>query len=129
MDLPSSSPSTCMLASICPQMLQSILIDRHSRQTGQFPEFLYELQCCLSGFPVIDRPAVKLDDRYALGRELGDRIEAASAVERVPADHKVLVRGAQIVLVGAMLAVDEPDALRLDMTRMEMIWEQDYDYD
>ncbi len=48
-------------------------------------------------------------DRYALGRELGDRIEAAGAVEGVAADHEILVRGAQIVLVGAVLAVDEPD--------------------
>ncbi len=46
-------------------------------------------------------------DGYALGRELGDRIEAAGAVERVPADHQILVGGAQIVLVGAVLAVDE----------------------
>ena len=48
-------------------------------------------------------------DRYALGRELGDRVEAAGAIERVPADHQVLVRGAQIILIGAVLAVDEPD--------------------
>ena len=49
------------------------------------------------------------DDRNSFGRELGDRVEAAGAIERVPADHQVLVRGAQIVLVGAVLAVDEPD--------------------
>ena len=49
------------------------------------------------------------DDRNALGRELRDRIEAARAIERVPADHQILVRGAQIILVGAVLAVDEPD--------------------
>ena len=48
-------------------------------------------------------------DRDALRRELRDRIEAARAIERVPADHQVLVRGAQIILVGAVLAVDEPD--------------------
>ena len=48
-------------------------------------------------------------DRYALGGELRDRVETAGAIERVPADHQVLVRGAQIVLVGAVLAVDEPD--------------------
>ena len=49
------------------------------------------------------------DDWYALGRELRDRIEAAGAIERVAADHRFLWRGAQIVLVGAVLAVDEPD--------------------
>ena len=49
------------------------------------------------------------DDGDTLGRELRDRIEAAGAIERVPADHQVLVRGAQIILIGAVLAVDEPD--------------------
>ena len=49
------------------------------------------------------------DDRNALGRELGDRVEAAGAIECVAADHQIFVRGAQIVLVGAVLAVDEAD--------------------
>ena len=49
------------------------------------------------------------DDRNPFGGELRDRVEAAGAIERVSADHEVLVRGAQIVLVGAVLTVDEPD--------------------
>ena len=60
------------------------------------------------GRPRRDEPDMA-DDRDALGRELGDRVEAAGAIERVPADHQVLVRGAQIILIGAVLAVDEPD--------------------
>jgi hypothetical protein len=49
------------------------------------------------------------DDGYAFGRELGDRVEAAGAVEGIAADYQVFVRGAQIILIGAVLAVDEPD--------------------
>ena len=48
-------------------------------------------------------------DRNAFRRELRDRVEAAGAIKCVPANHEVLVRGAQIILVGAMLAVDEAD--------------------
>ena len=48
-------------------------------------------------------------DWNPFGGELRDRVETAGAIERVPADHQVLVRGAQIVLVGAVLTVDEPD--------------------
>ena len=49
------------------------------------------------------------DDRNPFGGELRDRVETAGAIERVPADHQVLMRGAQIVLVGAALTVDQPD--------------------
>ena len=49
------------------------------------------------------------DDRNAFGRELADRLKARGAVERVAADHQAGMGGAQIVLVGAVLAVDEAD--------------------
>jgi hypothetical protein len=49
------------------------------------------------------------DDRNSFSSELGDRVEAAGAVEGIAADHQVFVRGAEIVLIGAVPAVDEPD--------------------
>ena len=49
------------------------------------------------------------NDRNPFSGELCDRVETAGAVERVPANHQIFVRGAQIVLIGAMLAVDQPD--------------------
>jgi len=49
------------------------------------------------------------NDRNPFSGELCDRVETAGAVEGVPANHQIFVRGAQIVLIGAMLAVDQPD--------------------
>jgi hypothetical protein len=49
------------------------------------------------------------DDRNALSREFADRLEARGAIERVAADHQAGMGGAQIVLIGAALAVDEAD--------------------
>jgi hypothetical protein len=49
------------------------------------------------------------DDRNAFGREFRNRFQASGAVEGVAADHDASVRRAQIVLVGAALAVEEAD--------------------
>ena len=62
------------------------------------------------------------NDWNSFGGELRDRVETAGAIERVPADRQVLVRGAQIVLVGAVLAVDEPDLNETLARRLAHRW-------
>ena len=49
------------------------------------------------------------DDRTALVGEFCDSAETGRAIEGVAALHQTRVGGAQIVLVGAMLAVEEAD--------------------
>ena len=49
------------------------------------------------------------DDGNAFGCKLRDRVETAGAIEGVAAGHDARMGGAQVVLVGATLAVDEAD--------------------
>ena len=49
------------------------------------------------------------DDGNAFGGKPGDRVQARSAIEGVAAGHQSGMGGAQVVLIGAVLTVDETD--------------------
>ena len=84
--------------------LLDVMIDMHRFGGG----LAHRLESAAPCRPRRDEPDMA-HDRNPFGGELRDRVETAGAIERVPADHDVFVRGAQIILVGAVLAVDEPD--------------------
>ena len=66
------------------------------------------LEAARPGRPRGDEPDMA-DDRNALRRELRNRVETPGAIEGVAAGDDAGMRGPQIVLVGAVLAVDEAD--------------------
>jgi hypothetical protein len=49
------------------------------------------------------------DDGNAFGRQFADSVQARCAIEGVAAGHESRMGGAQIILISAVLAVDEAD--------------------